>query len=97
MRPTLAAGGGFVSASVLAQKAKQFDDGLYAAVELAAQNGAGRYPGKSDLLVRLARAMAASHAEGAGNAETILLAACRLGGVPAIIPSGMRGGDRFGR
>jgi hypothetical protein len=87
--PTLAATGGFVSASVLAQKAKQFDDGLYAAVELAAQNGAGRYPGKSDLLLRLARAMAASHAKAASNAETILLAACRLGDVPAVVPPGM--------
>src|SRR5215471_2129453 len=29
----------FVSASMLACKAKQFDDGLYAAVDLAAQHG----------------------------------------------------------
>ena len=49
LSPTLAATGGFVSASVLAQKAKQFDDGLYAAVELAAQNGAGKYAGKAGL------------------------------------------------
>src|ERR1700745_619837 len=34
----------FVSASMLAFKAKQFDDGLYAAVDLAAQHGAGKYP-----------------------------------------------------
>ena len=58
MSPTLAATGGFVSASVLAQKAKQFDDGLYAAVEEAAQNGAGRFAGESGcLLARLARAL----------------------------------------
>ena len=40
----------FVSASMLAQKAKQFDDGLYAAVELAAQEGAGSFRGKKWLL-----------------------------------------------
>ena len=40
----------FVSASVLAQKAKQFDDGLYAAVELAAQRGVGNFAGKASLL-----------------------------------------------
>ena len=45
--PTLSDSGAFVSASVLAQKAKQFDDGLYAAVDLAAQNGSGEFPGKS--------------------------------------------------
>ena len=45
--PRFAATGGFVSASVLAQKAKQFDDGLYAAVEDAAQNGAGSFAGKA--------------------------------------------------
>ena len=48
--------GAFVSASVLAQKAKQFDDGLYAAVDLAAQSGAGKFPGKAEMLGRLARA-----------------------------------------
>jgi hypothetical protein len=86
---TLAATGGFASASVLAQKAKQFDDGLYAAIELAARNGAGTYPGKADLLARLTRAMAASHTERSGNVDTILLAACRLGGVPAVVPPGI--------
>ena len=35
-----------LSAAVLAQKGKIFDDGLYAAVEVAAQDGAGRHPGK---------------------------------------------------
>jgi hypothetical protein len=40
----------FVSASLLIQKAKQFDDGLHAAVEIAAQRGAGRFAGKRALL-----------------------------------------------
>ena len=87
--PTLAPTREFVSASIVAQKAKQFDDGLYAAVELAAQNGAGRFLGKADLLARVARALAAARGERLGNAETVLLAACRLGGVPAAAPAGM--------
>src|SRR5262245_60246069 len=42
--------GGPVSAATLLLKAKQFDDGLYAAVELACQHGAGRFAGKAKLL-----------------------------------------------
>jgi hypothetical protein len=68
----------FVSASVLAFKAKQFDDGLYAAVELAAQEGLGDFSGKGRLLesigTRLARQGRVS------DGLSIVLAACRLGG-----------------
>ena len=39
-------------ASLVAQKAKMFDDGLMAAVELAADRGCGRLRGKSALLRR---------------------------------------------
>ena len=90
--PTLAATGDFVSGSVLAQKAKQFDDGLYAAVELAAQNGAGRFQGKAALLGTLARTLtaAAGAPQPSSNAQAVLLAACRLGGAPAKEPSGMK-------
>lgn len=42
-----------ISASMLALKAKQFDDGLYAAVELSAQNGEGDFVGKISLLKTL--------------------------------------------
>jgi hypothetical protein len=45
---------GPVQAATLLLKAKQFDDGLYAAVELAAQRGAGRFAGKAALLRSLA-------------------------------------------
>jgi hypothetical protein len=48
----------FLSASVLGQKAKIFDDGLYAAMEVAAQEGAGRLAGKAALLRSLARTLA---------------------------------------
>jgi hypothetical protein len=90
LMPTIPVTGGerMVSGSLLAQKAKQFDDGLYAAVDLAAQRGAGRYPGKTDLLTRLARTLAPGAAARSGNADTVILAACRLGGVPAAVPKG---------
>lgn len=86
--PTLAgSGGGFVSGSMLAQKAKQFDDGLYAAVELAAQGGAGTFGGKSAMLRGLAARLAAGETgAGAGDAAEVLFAACRLGKVPVAVP-----------
>ncbi len=46
-------GAAVVPMSVLGMKAKQFDDGLYAAVELLAQNGAGKFTGKVKLLGQL--------------------------------------------
>ena len=42
LEPTCPDTGGFVSASMLAVKAKLFDDGLYAAAELATQPGKAR-------------------------------------------------------
>ncbi len=76
---------GLVSGSVLAQKVKQFDDGLYAAVDLAAEAGAGRFRGKSSLLRVLARALSSGAHEGNGNALSVILAACRLGQLPVTI------------
>ena len=43
----------FVSTSVLAAKAKQFDDGLYAAVELLCQQGTKEFVGKREILRRV--------------------------------------------
>lgn len=71
-----------VSASVLAQKAKIFDDGLYAAVEVAAQVGTGRHAGKAALLASLGRALGGSDPAVAGTAPELLLGAARLGQVP---------------
>jgi len=71
-----------VSASVLAQKAKIFDDGLYAAVEVATQEGAGRHAGKAALLASLGRALAGADPSVAGTAQEALLGAARLGNVP---------------
>ena len=70
----------FLSASVLAQKAKQFDDGLMAAVELASQQGVGPYPGKASMLRTLARALTEAGTP-LSPAPATVLAACQLGGL----------------
>jgi hypothetical protein len=67
-----------VSASVLSQKAKQFDDALYAAVEVAVQRGLGNITSRLDLF--RAWATAALDAREHGNAACKLFAACNLGG-----------------
>jgi hypothetical protein len=79
---------GPVSAATLLLKAKQFDDGLYAAVELAAQHGAGNFPGKASLL----RSLAATLSAGVAFAETaaFIRAACELGGVSVEVPAAFR-------
>jgi hypothetical protein len=71
----------FVSAALLATKAKQVDDGLYAAVELAAQRGAGSFAGKLALLHGLL-----AHLSGDGEARATLDAASSLGGTHACSP-----------
>lgn len=90
--PTLAgvADGRFVSASVLAQKAKQFDDGLYAAVELAAQKGAGTFAGKSSFLARVVRALAQDTGEPPTPAAVTVLAAGKLGNPETALPASAR-------
>jgi len=102
IEPTLdrVARGGFVSASVLAQKAKQFDDGLYAAVDLAAQRGAGVFPAKADLLKAVARALVQSAPAELGNVPGVMLGAARLGKLDPEIPADFLPGvqetvDRF--
>src|SRR4029453_14536752 len=69
---------GFTSAAGLFVKAKLFDEGLYAAVELAAQQGAGRFAGKANLLAALV-----------GEAPQIA-AAASLGGLQVAIDSDAR-------
>lgn len=82
--------GAFVSAAALAMKAKQFDDGLYAAVEEAAQNGAGTYPGKVFLLTTLARSLAELTSADATKALAVLFSACELGGLKLAIPQSIK-------
>jgi hypothetical protein len=79
LAPCPSADGSFVSASVLAQKAKQFDDALYASVELAAQAG-----GKAAFLRAWADAALAAQVH--GEAASVLYAACELGGAARDLP-----------
>ena len=74
----------FASAAVLIQKAKQFDDGLYAAVEIAMQDGVGPVTGKRDWLAQLAAKIEASQG---GVPLAQLYAASALGGGDASVPA----------
>ena len=78
--------GAFISGSVLSQKAKQFDDGLYAAIELAAQNGLGKFRGKGPLLQAVAKALATLESVKPESPPAIVLAAGRLGNLTIAIP-----------
>jgi hypothetical protein len=69
-----------VAAATLLLKAKQFDDGSVAAVELAAQQGLGRFAGKATLLRSLAETLHDN------PAVTPILAARRLGSLPTATP-----------
>jgi hypothetical protein len=90
-----------VSASILAHKAKVFDDGLYAAVEVATQEGTGRHAGKAALLAALGRTLAGADPSVAGSAQDLLLGAARLGRVsvqgvpPGVAASAQRAADAF--
>jgi hypothetical protein len=76
-RPREAAGASrFVSGAMLALKAKQVDDGLYAAVELAAQHGVGPFAGKRALLEAV---LGHGPRPDAGEARSTLEAAASLG------------------
>jgi hypothetical protein len=83
------AGSGPVSAATLLLKAKQFDDGLYAVVELAAQHGAGRFAGKAALLRALAATLFAG-LPAAEDAAAAIHAACELGDLSVEVPPSLR-------
>jgi hypothetical protein len=75
----------FAPAAMLALKAKQFDDGLYACVEVAANAGLGQLPSKKDLILRLLHAVAGDSDH---TVASILTAAARLGGHKIDVPAG---------
>lgn len=89
--PPIGEARGFVSAALLAQKAKQFDDGLYAAVEVAAEEGAGRFAGKRALFRSVCGALAGA-GSGASEAVELLFGAARLGGLDLAPPNAFRAG-----
>lgn len=74
----------FAPAAALALKAKQFDDGLYASVELAADAGLGRFHGKRDFVLALLQTLVA---ESDRTAASILTAAARLDGKHPQVPA----------
>jgi hypothetical protein len=84
--PDGAARSGFVSAGILTQKAKLFDDGLHAAVELAAQQGAGELGSKQALLLAV---VDASSDQTPTRAAALLAAATMLGGQKISLPSAL--------
>ncbi|MGO8789711.1 MAG: hypothetical protein ACLQVL_20325 [Terriglobia bacterium] len=69
--------GSFTSAAALALKAKQFDDGLYACVEIAADAGLDRFPGRKGFLLDLLKGLSQDSDR---SAAALLTAAARLGG-----------------
>ncbi|MFM9105012.1 MAG: hypothetical protein ACKOPS_28320, partial [Cyanobium sp.] len=86
--PTLAGAVGteFTSSSALAVKAKQFDDGLYAAVELAAEKGLDRFSGKAKLIETLANALREAPPS---EAVEILFSGAKLGGLRVELPKAL--------
>jgi len=76
--------GSFTPAAALALKAKQFDDGLYACVELAADAGLGHFPGRKTLLLELLKGLPGDSDRAAA---ALLTAAAHLGGQqPSVGP-----------
>lgn len=69
---------GFVSAAVLAEKARRFDHRLLASVETLAQNGVGAWKGKTHLLRTLARTIAGTVKP--DEASLTVMTAARIGG-----------------
>ena len=68
----------FIPAAALALKAKQFDDGLYACVEMAADAGSGRFPGRKNFLLSLLKGLSGDSDR---SAAALLTAAAHLGGM----------------
>lgn len=78
------------SAAALSQKAKQFDDGLYAAIDLAAQNGVGDFGGKRELLASLVAELTKEQQAKADDAIHTVFAAALLGDPSAGIPANFK-------
>ena len=76
-------GNNFASSAMLIQKGKQFDDGLYAAVELALQNGLGPVVGKKTWLPKFAAKVDAPQG---GVPLADIFAAVQFGGGKSAAP-----------
>jgi hypothetical protein len=90
LAPTLpSCDGQLVPAAALILKAKQFDDGLLAAVERAAQRGHGTFPGKASLLRGLAERLADQEQGPIKGALAVLFGAACLGGLDVKAPAAL--------
>ena len=78
---TMSADQSFVSAAMLAVKAKHIDDRLIAATKLMLMRGAGHTPGRRFLLAGWAARLFAESKDPRGDAVEVLLAACVLGAI----------------
>jgi hypothetical protein len=81
LSPTPATEAGFISGAMLAHKAKEFDDGLYAAAEVGLQSGWKHLIDKRGLLYRLMRVLKNAEAGPGRTAAQVLFGAARLGGL----------------
>ncbi len=91
--PTLQVDSGkFISASVLAQKAKMFDASLVAAVEMAADSGLGKSPGKAQLISAVAKELSASDLVQAGTPPQVIFAAEQFQSSPIAVPASIQSG-----
>jgi hypothetical protein len=93
-KPPVDTASGMVSAALLVQKAKQVDDGIYAAVELAADVGAGGLRGKGALLAGLVQRLAAAAPD---PAVATILAAASLDASGVRIPPALAEATRAAR
>src|SRR5262245_6220717 len=84
--PTLPKTDGFVSAAMLVQKAKAFDDGIYAAVERAAQDGAGSFHGKRAMLDAIRKRLEDVNRDEVGPATSSPFAAARVAKQDVFVP-----------
>jgi len=86
-----AAGERFVSASMLIQKAKLFDDRVVASIELAAQRGTGRFPSKAEFLSTLASKLSEKGLPPtSARATSAVLGAAELGRTGYVTPEGWK-------
>ncbi len=74
----------FAPVAALALKAKQFDDGLYAAVEIASDAGLNHFPDREHFLLDLLKALESDSNQ---KAKVLLTAAARLGGQQPQAPA----------
>ena len=79
----------FVSSALLETKAKQFDDGLYAVIEIAVQRGLGAMASKGALLNNLSETI--ERVAGPNSVSDTLMAARFAGGSLERIPPGRAG------